>query len=85
MTEQWKVMPENREKFENVVRTWGMLVQVLGWDTLADMYISRVPPFQDVKPLYGSAKNKRKRARQILLNNLALEMKEAGLEIHHGK
>jgi hypothetical protein len=79
----WKVEPDNRERFAKVINKWGYLIQCIGWESLSDMYVRRVPPFQDVPVIKGP--NKLKKARQILLNSLACEMKENGLEIHNEK
>jgi len=79
--QEWQVKPENRKKFEKVVTGWGYLIKCIGWDDLSDMYVRRVPPFQDVPELKGP--NKQKQARQIILNTIAYDMKEAGLEVHN--
>lgn len=83
LEQQWQVKPENRERFEKVVIGWGTLIQIMGWDDLCDMYVRRVPPFNDVPELFG--KNKHKQAKNIILGTIAYEMKQAGLEIHNEK
>jgi hypothetical protein len=76
-----QVKPENRQKFERAALKWHRLVKVIGWKDLASMYIKMTPPFQDAPPLTGTKKQKIKQAKQILLNEMAAELKESGLEV----
>lgn len=80
MSKTWIVKPENRKKFEREVTVWGVLIHTLGWDTLCEMYVNRVPPFGDVPKLKGKMSNKLKKAKDIILATLAHDLKQAGLE-----
>ena len=72
---------EKRKAFESVAMKWHRLIKVIGWKDLADMYVRRVPPFDDVQPLKGRHREKLRQAKKILLQECILELREAGLEV----
>jgi hypothetical protein len=78
---KWTVKDENKPKFEKAMLSWHYLIKCIGWDDLSDMYVRRVPPFDDVPELSG--KNKKAQAKQMILNTLAQDLKQNGLEVLH--
>lgn len=78
---QLTVKPENKKAFEAKALEWHRLVKVIGWKDLSKMYVAHIAPFQDAKDLKGSYKQKLKQAKQILINEMVCQLREAGLEV----
>lgn len=76
-----KVAPEKVDAVNKVAVKWHLLAKMIGWKALAQLYIDRKPPFQDVRPLTGSKRQRLGRARQILIHECVSEMRDAGMEV----